>query len=84
MSRRASIGRVLLLVGATMGLAACGGKPEAGASSARKSDQSPVAGANAGYTAPGWKAGDATGWEQHMRNRTQSQNEYVRVTAGNR
>ena len=31
------------------------------------------------YAAPGWKAGDATSWEEQMRTRTQSgQNEYVR------
>ena len=31
------------------------------------------------YTAAGWKAGDATSWEEQMRTRTQSgQNEYVR------
>ena len=64
----------MLLAGAAVALAACGGKPDA-TTSARKSDQSPVAGGNAPYAAPGWKAGDATGWEQHMRNRTQSQNE---------
>jgi hypothetical protein len=33
------------------------------------------------YTQPGWKAGDETSWEEHMRMRTQSgQNEYVRST----
>jgi len=31
------------------------------------------------YTDAGWKAGDATSWEEQMRTRTQSgQNEYVR------
>jgi hypothetical protein len=31
------------------------------------------------FTQPGWKAGDATSWEEHMRTRTQAgQNEYGR------
>jgi hypothetical protein len=31
------------------------------------------------YTQAGWKAGDATSWEEQMRTRTQTgQNEYVR------
>jgi hypothetical protein len=61
---------VLLLVG-------CGAKPDA--ASARKADQSPVAGADMAFAAPGWKAGDAVGWDQHMRARTQQQNEYART-----
>ncbi len=30
------------------------------------------------FTDAGWKAGDATSWEEQMRRRSQSQNEYVR------
>jgi hypothetical protein len=61
---------VVLLVG-------CGAKPDS--ASARKADQSPVAGADMAFAAPGWKAGDAATWEQHMRARTQHQNEYSRT-----
>ncbi len=32
----------------------------------------------ASFTDAGWKAGDATSWEEQMRRRSQSQNEYVR------
>lgn len=75
------IGAALALAAAIL-LAGCGEKAQAPAS-ARKSDASPVSGANAAYTSAGWKVGDATSWEQHMRTRTQQQNEYSRMeTAG--
>ena len=32
------------------------------------------------YVAPGWTSGDARGWEEHLRKRAQSQNEYTRVS----
>ncbi len=53
-------------------------------STTRKGDTSPVSGANAGYTAAGWKTGDATSWEEHMRTRTQGQNEYSRTQAASK
>lgn len=34
--------------------------------------------ANPAYTAPGWKAGDKTAWEEQIRKRNQAQNDYVR------
>jgi hypothetical protein len=64
-------------------LAACGQKSEA-PETARKADASPVTGANAAYSSAGWKVGDATSWEQHMRTRTQQQNEYNRMEAARR
>jgi hypothetical protein len=67
-----------LAAGLAVLLAACGGKPDA-AKAVLKVDQSPVAGADLAYAAPGWKVGDASGWEQHMRARTQNQNEYSRT-----
>jgi hypothetical protein len=75
MSRRLTT--VLACLGVALALGGCGERT----SSARKSDASAVAGAAPAYTAPGWKAGDAASWEQHMRTRTQAQNEYVRTTA---
>jgi hypothetical protein len=61
-------------------LSACTEKPQAAGK--RTVGVSAFAGTGAGaYTAPGWKAGDATSWEEHMRTRTQSgQNEYGRST----
>jgi len=71
---------IALVLAAGIGMAACGQKADA-PSSARKADESPVAGAQPAYTSPGWKAGDATSWDQHMRARTQQQNEYNRMEA---
>ena len=65
---------VLLLV------AACGEKQQV-AGGKRKADTQAWQGANDPYVAPGWKAGDETSWEQHMRARTQGQNEYARAAA---
>jgi hypothetical protein len=61
-------------------LSACTEKPQT--VGARTVGESAFKGTNNGpYTAPGWKAGDETSWEEHMRTRTQSgQNEYVRST----
>jgi hypothetical protein len=60
------------------GLAACGEKPQVAGSSVQ--GQPAYVGTGVGpYTETGWKAGDATSWEEQMRTRTQSgQNEYVR------
>ncbi len=60
------------------GLAACGEKPQVAGSSVK--GQPAYLGTGVGpYTQAGWKAGDATSWEEQMRTRTQTgQNEYVR------
>ncbi len=70
---------VLLLCGAA--LAACGEKTT---NAAKKSDVPAFQGSTgaSAYVANGWKAGDATAWEQQLRTRTtQGQNEYTRVPA---
>jgi hypothetical protein len=60
------------------GLVACGEKPQVAGSSVK--GQPAYVGTGVGpFTDAGWKAGDATSWEEQMRTRTQSgQNEYVR------
>lgn len=64
---------------ALVGLSACGEKPQAaGQRFAGTAAHAGVVGTSP-YVSPGWKAGDATSWDTHMRSRTQSgQNEYVR------
>ena len=59
-------------------LAACGEKPQVAGSSVK--GQPAYLGTGVGPdTQAGWKAGDATSWEEQMRTRTQTgQNEYVR------
>ncbi len=59
-------------------LAACGEKPQTLGSP--KSDTPPYAGTGSAFTAAGWKAGDKTGWEQHLKARQQNgQNDYSKV-----
>ncbi len=58
-------------------LSGCGEKPQT--ASARKSDAKASDGPGTAFTATGWKPGDATSWEQHLRTRSQAQNEYSRT-----
>ena len=58
---------------------ACGEKPQT--TGTRKADTQAYQGTSDGFSAPGWKAGDAASWEQQMKNRAQSQNEYARASA---
>lgn len=70
----------LLLSCVAFALTACGEKT---AGAVKKSDVPAFqgsAGASA-YVDSGWKAGDQTSWEQHLRTRMQGQNEYARAPA---
>ena len=64
---------VLILV-----LAACGEKPQT-AGSVKKTDGKIWEASDNAYIASGWKAGDRTSWEEQMRKRAQSQNDYATV-----
>ena len=68
------IGSLVILAG----LAACTEKPQVAGT--RIQGAPAYMGTGGGpYTAAGWKAGDATSWDEQMRTRTQAgQNEYVR------
>jgi hypothetical protein len=68
------LGAALLCAAALVG---CSEKPQAQGS--KKVGLPEWAGADPRYSAPGWKAGDATQWEQHLRNRARLQNEYERT-----
>jgi hypothetical protein len=71
---------VLCLAGVACLLAACGEKPQ---TLGTRSDASPVSGPTGSavsYSAPGWKAGDKTSWEQALRTRAQyGQNDHTRA-----
>ena len=70
---------VAILIAAVTLLAACGEKAQtAGAS---KVDGKAWESAGTPYTAAGWKAGDQASWESQLRQRAQSQNEYLRAPA---
>ena len=65
------------LLGA-LALAACGEKPQS--LGAAKQDTGAFQGPSTPFAAPGWKQGDKTSWEQHLKTRTQQgQNDYAKV-----
>jgi hypothetical protein len=60
-----------------IGAAGCGEKPQAKVAAA--DDAAAFQGTAGPYGTPGWKPGDQTSWEEHMRARAQyGQNEYSR------
>ena len=70
--------RYVVVVAALATLAACGEKPQA--LGLPKSDSPASAGTGSNFTAPGWKAGDKTAWEHHLKARQQNgQNDYSRM-----
>ena len=59
----------------------CGERPQTMDASAKKVDAEPwtvSAPASSAFLAPGWKVGDKAAWEQQIRQRGQSQNDYAR------
>ncbi|CAN5418009.1 hypothetical protein BH11PSE9_BH11PSE9_34140 [soil metagenome] len=73
---------VVVAVGAAVLLAACGEKPQVQNASGKKVDAEPWTTSDValpGYSAKGWKSGgDKTAWEEQIRQRNQSQNDYLR------
>jgi hypothetical protein len=64
---------------ALLALGACAEKAQTLAP--RKADSKAWDAAQNGFVTSGWKAGDQVSWEDQMRARAQSQNEYVRAAA---
>ena len=60
-------------------LAACGEKPQTLDADAKKVDAKAWEQSNSPFVAGGWKSGDKTSWDEQLRTRAQSQNEYVRT-----
>jgi hypothetical protein len=60
-------------------LAACGEKPQTLDSDAKKVDAKAWEQSNSPFVAGGWKSGDKTSWDEQLRMRAQSQNEYART-----
>jgi len=72
--------RVGVIAGSLLvALAACGDKPQTlGDTSTR--DVAAFNGTGSAFVAPGWKPGDRTSWEQHLRARMQrGQNDYAKA-----
>lgn len=69
---------IVLIAAAVALLSACGERPQTVGSS--KSDTAAYTGTGSGFTAPGWKVGDKTAWEQQLKARQQNgQNDYSRI-----
>ena len=66
------------VLAAAVGMAACG-ESTSGTKTAKKSDAKSWEGAGSTYAAPGWKPGDKASWDEQMRLRIQSQNDYARA-----
>jgi hypothetical protein len=73
-----SLGTAVLAL-AAFGLTGCGEEPQQGTQAARKVDTQSWDGAQAKFTANGWQAGDRASWERQLKERSQRQNEYVRI-----
>lgn len=70
--------RLAITAAAFLLLAGCGEKPQAGFGV--KSDVPAFQGVENPFAAPGWKAGDKSGWEQALKARAQnSQNDYAMI-----
>ena len=70
---------VFLIAAAALVLSACGEKTQTiGVSNAKLADGNAWdVSSSDPYVAPGWKPGDKASWEDHLRRRTQMQNEYA-------
>lgn len=62
----------------TLGLSACGEKPQVAGKQVRGSEPS-WQGPTTVFTVPGWKVGDEGSWAAHMQARANGQNENVRL-----
>lgn len=67
----------IALVASLLALAGCSEKPQS--LGGVKSDVPAFQGTGSNFTDPGWKAGDKTSWEQHLKTRVQGQNDYAKV-----
>jgi hypothetical protein len=71
--------RALLMPALMLALFGCGEKSQSQADARNSGDQQAFQGAHDPFVTKGWTAGNKTEWERHMRERTQNQNEYVRI-----
>ncbi len=69
--------RTFALIASLLALAGCSEKPQD--LGANKSDVPAFQGTGSNFTAPGWKPGDKTSWEQQLKTRGQGQNDYAKA-----
>ncbi|MEO6896983.1 MAG: hypothetical protein ABJA49_09245 [Betaproteobacteria bacterium] len=70
---------VLLIAVTAFALSACGDRTQTiGVSNSKLADTDAWSvSSNDPYVAPGWTPGDKASWEDHLRRRTQMQNDYA-------
>ena len=69
---------LMAVLSACVAISACGDKPQT--LGGIKGDVAPYQGTDNSFSAPGWKPGDKTSWEQGLKARAQnSQNEYSKM-----
>lgn len=72
--------RALFISLIALAMFGCGEKSQSQADARVSGDVSPYKGVvNDPYVVKGWTAGNKTEWDTQMRNRAQTQNEYVKV-----
>lgn len=71
--------RVFLILSSAALLSACGEVDQSQSAGRHEPDVEPWQGARNAYVVPGWKPGDKNAWENQLRARAQSQNDYVKV-----
>lgn len=67
----------ICIAASLLALAGCGEKPQE--LGVNKSDVPAFQGTGSNFTAPGWKPGDKTSWEQQLKTRGLGQNDYAKV-----
>ena len=70
--------RATLIAMAALALAACGEKQQTISQNSGR-DAAASSGTGTVFQVQGWKAGDRASWEQQLKSRAQTQNDYVRV-----
>lgn len=71
--------RIVFLAVLALGLSACSEPDQSLAASSAKADGKAWQGAQNSFVAPGWQPGDKARWEEQLRHRAQTQNEYMRI-----
>lgn len=71
--------RIVLTCTFALALAACGELDQSKTADRHQPDAKAYEGAKNAYVVPGWKPGDKTAWENQIRTRGQTQNEYQRI-----
>ncbi|MDB5772492.1 MAG: hypothetical protein JWM42_2866 [Burkholderia sp.] len=71
--------RLTLICISAVLLAACGESDQTQSANRHLPDVAPYQGAKNVHVVKGWAPGDKKAWETQLRNRAQTQNEYVKV-----